>query len=152
MRFETFTPSVSDEGTCELYEGEKRVRYESLFKIFPWYKGTEPKHFDFEADAIHVVAIDDNNKVVGCVLFSPQAEKSGRLFQMAVMDSLRGTGVGRKLVSRLESHLRGLDFEEITLHSRDYAIGFYEKLGYSIYGQPFEEVGVGHHHMRKSLL
>jgi predicted GNAT family N-acyltransferase len=29
--------------------------------------------------------------------------------------------------------------------------GFYEKLGYAVYGEPFAEVGVPHVHMQRGL-
>jgi hypothetical protein len=30
-------------------------------------------------------------------------------------------------------------------------VGFYERLGYSIYGDPFVEIGIEHRHMQKKL-
>jgi predicted GNAT family N-acyltransferase len=30
-------------------------------------------------------------------------------------------------------------------------VPFYERLGYAVYGDPFEEVGVPHRHMRRAL-
>ena len=39
----------------------------------------------------------------------------------------------------------------IVLHARHHAIGFYQKLGYAICSEPFEEVGIKHVIMQKEL-
>lgn len=40
----------------------------------------------------------------------------------------------------------------MVLHARDSALDFYLSLGYSIVGDPFEEVGIPHHRMEKSFV
>lgn len=85
----------------------------------------------------------DSRKVVGCVLFYPNSKGSGRLFQMAVEPTRQRRGIGRRLVRHLEQHLlRQCNITSITLHARKYAIRFYEKLGYKVYGDAFEELGI----------
>lgn len=42
-------------------------------------------------------------------------------------------------------------YARIYLHAREYAVGFYEKLGYECFGEPFTEVGIPHRHMQKFL-
>jgi predicted GNAT family N-acyltransferase len=37
------------------------------------------------------------------------------------------------------------------MHARQTAVGFYQKLGYSITGEPFEEVTIPHYIMEKAL-
>ena len=39
----------------------------------------------------------------------------------------------------------------MTLHARQVAVPFYERLGYSIVGEPFEEVSIPHFKMEKGL-
>jgi hypothetical protein len=39
----------------------------------------------------------------------------------------------------------------VHLHARANVVGFYERLGYETYGEPFEEVGLPHRHMRRTL-
>jgi ribosomal protein S18 acetylase RimI-like enzyme len=103
--------------------------------------------FAGEEDAVHFIALD-GGAVVGCVLFD---FASGRLRAMAVEPSLQGTGIGARLVVGLEAELKKLAVQTISLHARDTAIGFYEKLGYSIEGEPFTEVGIPHRNMVKKL-
>lgn len=87
--------------------------------------------------------------VIGCVLYARDDE---RLLQMAVAPRYQGKGVGRALVEALEAHIVSEGHAYCTLHARDYAIPFYERLGYAVYGDPFEEgetVIIPHRHMEK---
>jgi predicted GNAT family N-acyltransferase len=106
--------------------------------------------FPFEKESLHLVAVDDD-RVIGCVLFHPESEHSGRLYQMAVASGLQKAGVGTKLVRRLEDEVRGRGFGEVTLHARQTAVPFYERLGYACFGEPYTEVGLPHRSMRRDL-
>jgi len=46
-----------------------------------------------------------------------------------------------------ESERRG--YKRIYLHAREYAVPFYEALGYHTFGEEFTEVGIPHRHMQK---
>lgn len=106
--------------------------------------------YPLDLGSLHWVAKREG-EVVGCVLFHPEGEKTGRLLQMAVAPALQGQGVGRALVRFLEEEVRARGFEEVTLHARAEKLGFYEKLGYEVYGEPFTEVGLPHRMMRRRL-
>jgi len=106
--------------------------------------------FPFEAESLHLVALD-GGRVVGCVLFHPEGTESGRLFQMAVEPDRQGTGLGTLLVRTLEEDLVRRGFREVTLHARDTAVGFYARLGYAPVGPPYVEVGIPHQNMRRPL-
>ncbi|HVP62785.1 MAG TPA: GNAT family N-acetyltransferase [Myxococcaceae bacterium] len=106
--------------------------------------------FPFEAESLHLVALD-GDRVVGCVLFHPEGPGTGRLFQMAVEPERQGTGLGTRLVRALEGEVTERGFREITLHARDTAVGFYARLGYVSFGAPYAEVGVPHQNMRRAL-
>ena len=106
--------------------------------------------FTFEDRSLHLVAVD-NGRVLGCVLFHPDAHHGGRLYQMAVHSALQGQGLGTRLVERLEIELKERRVERIHLHARDVAVAFYERLGYRCVGEPFDEVGIVHYMMEKEL-
>ncbi|KNC46011.1 GNAT family Acetyltransferase [Thecamonas trahens ATCC 50062] len=152
----------------KLYPGEEHLRFKVLLEpvgIASWSQ--------FDDESVHIVALrevsaaDDvaeSDATIGRVVLSEErvAHVLGvvmyhvgeqRLMQMCVASSLQRKGLGRELVSALEAYLthyagRGT---YITLHARQVAAGFYEKLGYSVHGEPFEEVGVPHFHMHKTL-
>ncbi|HWO14724.1 MAG TPA: GNAT family N-acetyltransferase [Polyangiaceae bacterium] len=101
-----------------------------------------------EDASLHLIAVDDGH-VVACVMVTPTAPTRGKLRQMAVKPSHQGTGLGRALVHHLEQELRARGYNEIELHAREHAVGFYEKLGYAPEGDTFTEVGLAHCLMRK---
>ncbi|MGZ6028975.1 MAG: GNAT family N-acetyltransferase, partial [Myxococcaceae bacterium] len=67
----------------------------------PLGHGREAVAFPFEAESLHLVALDGPH-VVGCVLFHPEGPDSGRLFQMAIEPERQGSGLGTRLVRGLE--------------------------------------------------
>lgn len=99
-------------------------------------------------DSMLLVALDQGH-VVACVMFTPHSPTRGQLRQMAVQPPHQGVGLGRALVHHLEQALAARGFDEIELHARHHAVGFYEKLGYAREGEPFIEVGIPHLLMRK---
>jgi predicted N-acetyltransferase YhbS len=131
-----------------LYAGELELRYRVLREPLGFPRSAVA--FPFEAQSLHLVA-HQGDTVVGCVLFNPEDAHGGRLFQMAVMPSLQGKGLGARLVVALEAELRRRGFSHVHLHARAHVVPFYERLGYAVYGEPFTEVNVPHRHMRKTL-
>ncbi len=135
-------------GSAE-YDGERRLRWRVLRQPLGRPPGSEL--FPFEAECLHLVAVDAQGEVVGCVMFHPEGEGAGRLLQMAVAPELQGTGLGRRLVRALEARLVELGVREVTLHARANVCGFYARLGYEPFGEPYEEVGIPHRSMRRAL-
>jgi predicted GNAT family N-acyltransferase len=93
----------------------------------------------------------DEEKLEGCCLLSTAGEKAARLRQMAVADGLQGKGIGRVLMNFAENIARDMGNEKMLMHARKSAVGFYEKLGYKINGNEFEEVSIPHYIMEKEL-
>lgn len=132
-----------------LYRGERRLRFEVLRRPLGMPEGSEENAA--EARCEHCVAVE-GERVVGCVLWLGDADGAGgKLLQMAVADEARGTGIGARLVRELERHVAARGFGEVRMHARETAIGFYDKLGYRIEGEPFVEVGLPHRLMRRAL-
>lgn len=101
-----------------------------------------------EDDSMLLAALDEGG-VVACVMLTPKSPTRGKLRQMAVHPSQQRVGLGRALVRHLEQAVAAEGFEEIELHAREHAVGFYEKLGYAREGDAFIEVGLPHFLMRK---
>lgn len=132
-----------------LYAQELELRYRVLREPLGHARADVP--FAFERESLHLVALDAAHGVVGCVLFHPETATSGRLFQMAVAPSRQRSGLGQRLVRRLEAELAQRGLREVHMHAREHVVSFYEKLGYAVYGEPFIEVAVPHRHMRRTL-
>jgi ribosomal protein S18 acetylase RimI-like enzyme len=74
-----------------------------------------------------------------------------RLRQMAVLNDLQGKGIGRALMNFAENLARDRGFRCVRMHARLNAIGFYEKVGYKVKGEQFEEITIPHFVMEKNL-
>ena len=110
----------------------------------------DPAFNDKESD-VHFVALE-NEQVVGVVVLVPHYKKGiGKLRQMATAEKVRGKGYGIQLVKALEEYAAKNGMTSILLHSRHYAAGFYEKLGYKITSDVFQEVGMDHFAMEKEI-
>jgi len=131
-----------------LYASELELRFRVLREPLGFTRAQVA--FPFESESLHLVA-HQQDTVLGCVLFNPEDAHGGRLFQMAVAPHLQGQGLGARLVRSLEEELRRRGFTHVHLHARGNVVPFYERLGYTVYGEPFTEVGIPHRHMRKTL-
>ncbi|PTX93839.1 GNAT family N-acetyltransferase [Spartobacteria bacterium LR76] len=100
----------------------------------------------------HFGLFDETDTLVACVLASPGPNGSVRLRQMAVSSASQSSGFGRSLMQQAEAELRRSGVKSLSLHARDTAIGFYEKLGYSRVGDIYLELGIPHQLMGKELV
>lgn len=98
-----------------------------------------------------LIASFDEEKMLGCCVLTKIDERRIRLRQMAVQKNLQGRGIGESIIGFAEIVARDKGYKILTMHARDTALGFYEKFGYSIKGEQFEEVKTKHHIMEKKL-
>ena len=108
------------------------------------------EELDEEKDSFHLVSWRDN-AIVACLVLMPQSKKQLKMRQLAVREDCRREGVARALVSYAESFAKDHGYEEMVLHARETALGFYEKMGYLTEGDRFNEVTLPHFRMRKNL-
>lgn len=78
----------------------------------------------------------------------PGVSKIGR---MAVHRALRGTRLGHDIVSALTQAASQRGDRALVLHAQRSAEGFYARLGFEVRGEPYEEVGIPHVTMVRSL-
>jgi ribosomal protein S18 acetylase RimI-like enzyme len=98
----------------------------------------------------HLARYEDG-QLVACLVLSPLCATDIQMRQVAVAPELQGKGIGRALCQFAEDFARQHGFSRISLHARDTAIRFYEKLGYQRIGEPFEQVTIPHWEMQKQL-
>lgn len=109
-----------------------------------------PEELEKEKEEILIGAFEED-KMLGCCMLINQEAGVVRLRQMAVLNNLQGKGIGRALMQFAENIARDRGNKKITMHARTTAIGFYEKLGYQVCGNQFEEVTIPHFTMEKLL-
>ncbi|WP_165003329.1 MULTISPECIES: GNAT family N-acetyltransferase [unclassified Enterococcus] len=104
-----------------------------------------------EAHCIHFVLYSDQKEPQGTVRLLPLKNGKMKLQRMAVLSEYRHKGLGKVLIEEAENFARRQGYNTILLGAQVTAEAFYEKLGYEVYGEPFEDAGMAHVHMQKRL-
>jgi YbgC/YbaW family acyl-CoA thioester hydrolase len=101
--------------------------------------------------ALHAVAFNGLGQAIGTARLLEYQPSSAKVGRMAVKKVLRGSRIGRDLLDELlqAAKLRGK--LEVVLHAQQSAQGFYERAGFLVRGEPFDEVGIPHIEMSKCL-
>ncbi len=95
---------------------------------------------ELDADAIHLLALDEKNQPVGCA----RILKQGRVGRMAVVRSWRGSGLGKALLERAINICRRLNMPKINISSQTHAIKFYEKAGFVVTSEAYIDANIWH--------
>lgn len=130
------------------YQKMVDLRYQILRK--PLGLHFTPEDLEKEKNDILIGCFDDD-KLEGCCILTETEPGTVRLRQMAVSAGLQGKGIGRVIMMFAENVARDAGYKKLNMHARDTAIGFYEKLGYTVVGDMFEEVTIPHYVMEKEL-
>lgn len=136
-----------DYGTKE-YDQMVKLRYEVLRKPLKLNFNTD--ELEKEKNDILIGAFEED-KILGCCFLTKQDDHCVRLRQMAVANNLQGKGIGASMMNYAENIAQDAGFKKIIMHARKTAIGFYEKLGYTVTGKEFTEVSIPHFVMEKKL-
>jgi predicted GNAT family N-acyltransferase len=119
---------------------------------------------DLDEVADHFVAYDEGDggeRAVGAgrlVVEDPGFEGTdpdlgpvGHLGRLAVRPETRGTGLGVDLVRAIEVRAAERGLRVVALSAQTHALGFYERLGYTAYGPEFDDAGLPHRWMSRTL-
>ncbi|SDA29807.1 Acetyltransferase (GNAT) domain-containing protein [Ruminococcus sp. YE71] len=82
-------------------------------------------------DTKYIVLTDSDFPVATCRFF-PIGEGSAMIGRVVVLPEYRGKGLGRRVILEAEAWLGELGAKTAVIESRDVAVGFYEKLGYTV--------------------
>ena len=131
----------------EDYERELRLRDDVLRR--PLGLSLADEDLTKESRHLHFGLFDGSTDLLACVVAVPLSPTEARIRQMAVSPLQQGRGLGRRLMDELERDLHGRGFRRFVLNARTPAVGFYEKLGYTIVGSEFMDVTIPHYRMEK---
>lgn len=139
---------IIDHGSRE-YDQMIALRKEVLRK--PLGLTYSQEDLDRDKNDILIGAFEDDT-ILACCILTRTASDAFQLRQMAVEQKMQRNGVGAAIMAFAENLARDAGGRTMMMHARKTAIGFYEKLGYSIAGEEFSEVGIPHVEMRKTLI
>lgn len=115
-----------------------------LNMIFP------PDDLESEKNSIHILCWY-KNELIGSLVLNPLDHNVCQMRQVCVKDNFQNCGIGKALVNYFETVARAKGFREIIMHARQYAVKFYEKLGYIKYGEQYKLIGMFHWNLKKKF-
>lgn len=142
---------VIEYGSCD-YQDMVALRDEVLRKPLGLTFSSEYLQREINDWLIGCYTAQDGKEILaGCCILSPVNANTVQLRQMAVNPQLQSQGIGRRIIAYAEQQALNNGFTVLTMHARKTAAGFYGKLGYSMEGPEFMEVGIPHYEMKKEL-
>ena len=112
-----------------------------------------PEHLEVDGNddsATHFVAYD-GDRPVGTARLRPYDDSTAKVERVAVLETERGAGIGRRVMDAVETAAADAGYESVVLHAQVPVVGFYERLGYEVTSEEFEDAGIPHREMRKDL-
>lgn len=133
--------------TSDIYNDSLNLRKE----VFVEEQGV-PIDLEIEGEELCIhFALYEENIPQATVRLLPQENKVYKVQRMAVANSARKKGFGRKIMLYAEGWVKQQGGKEIILGAQTQAIKFYESLGYKVFGDEYLDAGIKHFDMIKSL-
>ena len=141
---------IAEPKTAEDWEMYYELRWKVLRAPWDQPKGSEKEASDASAVNLMILGEDQRPIAVGRVHLEERGLAQVRF--VAVEESMQGKGVGRLLMQELEQRARNLGASKVFLQSRENALEFYRRLGYTVTEKTALLFGViQHYRMEKDL-
>lgn len=105
---------------------------------------------DSDKDALHLVCYDNGEAVCNARIIS-EGDDSWHFGRLCAYKDKRGKGYGKACVTEAVKKAKSLGGKKVTLGAKYDKKGFYESLGFTAYGEIFEEEGIPHINMYKNI-
>ena len=123
-----------------VFVGEQRVPIEEEVDHYDADPGTNPT-------VVQILGRLDGKPVATARLMLDQHDGYPHIGRVAVLQELRGRGLGRQVMLALQEEARRRGYGGVTLAAQLQAMPFYEKLGYVSRGPVFLDAGIEHRDM-----
>ena len=139
----TLSKVANDQELADAFRIRKKVFVEEQ-------RVPEEEEYDaHEQHSTHFVAHDEEEQPCGTARWR-ETDKGIKLERFAVLPTHRGQGIGSMLLEAMLHDIQedpNINQQAIYLHAQTPAIGFYEKFGFDVIGEEFEECGIKHYEM-----
>jgi predicted GNAT family N-acyltransferase len=102
---------------------------------------------EHDETATHFLAFNDKHEPVG----TARLMTTGQLGRMAVLANYRKQGFGSALLRKAIKEAQKQNLTEVVLYAQTHALPFYEKFGFTAYGDEFMDAEIPHRRMRLSI-
>ena len=120
-------------------------------KVFVEEQGFSYEQDEFDDIAIHLVMYENGKTLATCRFFLKEDNESYMFGRLCVLKECRGKSLGREMLKRVEEIVKEKGGKAIILHSQYHAKGFYEKCGFTQFGEMDYEQNKPHAWMRKEI-
>ena len=113
-----------------------------------------PAEMEWDADdthCVHAVAVNRFGVPLATGRLLQHGPRVARIGRMASIQAVRGSGVGRAVLDALLEAARARGDAQVRLHAQTSAQPFYARAGFTPVGPVFEEAGIAHVEMARSL-
>lgn len=100
-----------------------------------------------DGSAVHILGRNEQGLPIACARLLP----GGRIGRMAVLPAWRNRGAGHQMLQAILEHLRAQGTPEATLSAQTHAIPFYERSGFAVCSDVYDDAGIPHRDMRLRL-
>lgn len=126
------------------------LRYKVLRR--PWNQPADTASDGLEAESVNAFIEDGAGNMLACGRLQENANKVGQIRYMAVADSVRGKGLGKRILSFLEQKARQKGLVKIELQARENSLSFYQGNGYTVRETSFLLWGIIQHYLMEKEL
>jgi GNAT superfamily N-acetyltransferase len=123
---------ITEPQSAHDFEGYYELRWRILRA--PWKEPRGSEKDGFEEKAYHLMARTEEGTLAGVGRMHLIEPQTVQIRFMAVDEPFRGKGVGKLILSRLETEARSRGALKVFLHARAEVSDFYRKAGYSVTG------------------
>ncbi|WP_284892736.1 GNAT family N-acetyltransferase [Cobetia amphilecti] len=107
----------------------------------------QEEEWDGRDDACEHFLVHLDGRTVGTARLLPD----GHVGRVAILSEARGLGLGQRLMEAVIHASRQAGHAEVLLDAQTHALEFYQRLGFTAYGDEFLEAGIPHRSMRLIL-
>jgi YbgC/YbaW family acyl-CoA thioester hydrolase len=104
-----------------------------------------------DAHCVHALAVNHFGMALGTGRLLEHVPGVAKIGRMAVLQSMRGSQIGRAVLDALMAHARERGDREVLLHAQMSAVPFYLNAGFVTRGESFDEAGIAHVEMVRAL-
>ena len=125
------------------------LRWEVLRK--PLKMSHIPLKDNLEEASIHLMGVTSEGKILACGRLHLNTSYEAQIRYMGVSKDLRRSGIGSKMLKKLEDDAIKQGANQIMLNARENAVPFYKSLGYFEVGPYESDIQIPHTRMEKKI-
>ncbi len=142
--FEIRSPTSEEE-----WERYDNFRWQVLRK--PIKMSHIPLKDNLEEASIHLMGVTSEGKIIACGRLHLNTSYEAQIRYMGVSEDSRRSGIGSKMLKKLEDDAIKQGANQIMLNARENAVPFYKSLGYFEVGPYESDIQIPHTRMKKKI-